>query len=165
MERLIKFFKPEKYVLDLKINKNEKKIGGKVEVVGEALNEVVKFHAVRLNVSDVVVNGEKCKFETDGEVLTVYNVPLGEAEIEIFYDGKLNENMQGAYLSNYEYKGKTETIVATQFESHYAREAFPCIDEPEAKAVFELSITLPEKSEDLVLANTENKTIVKNTTV
>ena len=165
MERLIKFFKPEKYVLDLKINKNEKKIGGRVEVVGEVLNEAVKFHAVRLNVSDVVVDGEKCKFETDGEVLTVYNVPLGEAEIEIFYDGKLNENMQGAYLSNYKYKGKTETIVATQFESHYAREAFPCIDEPEAKAVFELSITLPEKSEDLVLANTENKTIVKNTTV
>ena len=61
--------------------------------------------------------------------------------------------MEGAYISTYEYNGKTETIVATQFESHYAREAFPCIDEPEAKAVFELSIAVPEESKDIILSN------------
>ena len=61
--------------------------------------------------------------------------------------------MEGAYLSTYEYDGHVETIVATQFESHYAREAFPCIDEPAAKAVFEVNITVPDK-DDLVLVNT-----------
>ena len=153
MERLIKFFKPEKYVLDLDIDKDKKTIGGKVTVSGEVLSETVKFHAVRLNISDVSVNGKKCKFEADGEVLTVFDVSLGNATLEIFYDGKLNENMQGAYLSTYEYKGETQTIVATQFESHYAREAFPCIDEPEAKAVFDVKITISDP-EDLVLVNT-----------
>lgn len=152
MEHLFKYFKPEKYVLDLNINKHKKTIAGVVTVTGEVLNEVVKFHAVRLKISDVLVNEKKCKFEADGETLSVFDVELGEAEIKIFYDGKLNENMQGAYLSTYEYEGKTEIIVATQFESHYAREAFPCIDEPAAKATFDVKITTNDK-DDLILTN------------
>ena len=152
MERFLKYFVPEKYILDLDINKHKKTIGGVVTVTGEVLNEVVKFHAVRLDVSDVLINGKKCKFKADGEVLSVFDAELGKAEIKIFYEGKLNENMQGAYLSTYEYGGKTETIVATQFESHYAREAFPCIDEPAAKAEFDVKITTDDK-DDLVLMN------------
>ena len=159
MERLIKYFVPKKYVLDLSIDKHKKTIGGVVTVTGEVLSAVVKFHAVDLKVSDVLVKGKKVKFEADGKILTISDLKLGESEIEIFYEGTLNENMQGAYLSTYEYKDKIETIVATQFESHYAREAFPCIDEPAAKAVFELSITLPEKSDDIILANTLIKEI------
>ena len=153
VERFLKYFVPEKYVLDINIDKHKKTIGGKVLVSGEVLNEVVKFHAVDLKVSDVLVNDKKAKFKADGQVLTVFDVELGKAEIEIFYDGTLNENMQGAYLSYYKYKGKTETIVATQFESHYAREAFPCIDEPAAKAEFDVKITTPDK-DDLILVNT-----------
>ncbi len=152
MEHLIEYFRPEKYILELNIDKNKKTIGGKVLVAGEILNEVIKFHAVDLKISDVLVNDKKVKFKTDGKILEIFDVELGKAEVEIFYEGELNENMQGAYLSTYEYNGKTETIVATQFESHYAREAFPCIDEPEAKAVFELAITAG--ADDLVLSNT-----------
>ena len=154
MERLLNNFVPEKYKLNLLIDKNKKTIGGEVIVTGEVKNEVVKFHAVDLKVTDVLVNGEVAEFKADGKVLEIKNVSLGNAEIIIWYDGKLNENMQGAYLSTYEYEGKTETIVATQFESHYAREAFPCIDEPEAKAVFELTIGVPKGSDDIILTNT-----------
>lgn len=151
MEKYLDYFRPEKYILDLDIDKHKKHIGGVVTVTGEVLQEIVKFHAVELNISDVIVDGKKCKYKADGEILEIRNIELGNAEIEIHYSGKLREDMQGAYLSTYQYKGKTETIVATQFESHYAREAFPCIDEPAAKAVFELSITTPE--EELVLSN------------
>ncbi|MBR3324320.1 M1 family metallopeptidase [Candidatus Saccharibacteria bacterium] len=165
MELLLNYFKPEKYVLDINIDKYKKTIGGVVKVSGEVASETVKFHAVRLEVSKVLVDEKPVKFEADGEVLTVFDVELGKHEIKISYNGKLNENMQGAYLSTYKYKGKIETIVATQFESHYAREAFVCIDEPAAKAVFELSLTVPEGSEDLILANMDAKSVVKNTTV
>lgn len=163
MERFLKYFVPEKYILDLEIDKKAKKIGGKVKVFGKVLDEVVKFHAVGLKVSDVTCNGKKIKFKADGKTLTIFDVELGENEIEIFYDGTLNENMQGAYLSTYQYKDKTETIVATQFESHYAREAFPCIDEPAAKAVFALSLITDEG--DTVLSNMPIKSVVKNTTL
>ena len=172
MERLIKYFKPEKYILDLKVDKKKKYIGGEVSVVGEVLNEAVKFHAVNMKIKKVLVDDTEARFEHKDGILNVnvmflkhniksekHNIKnskhIPDAEkhnFKIFYDGKLNENMEGAYLSTYGYNGKTETIVATQFESHYAREAFPCVDEPEAKAVFELSITT--KDDDLVLSNT-----------
>ncbi len=152
MERLLEYFTPEKYVLNLTVDKGRKTIGGVVEVLGVAKAETVKFHAVGLSVSSVLVNDEKADFETRDGVLSVFKVPRSEIRVEIGYEGGLNENMQGAYLSTYEYQGRTEMIVATQFESHYAREAFPCIDEPAAKAVFELTITVPDK-DDLVLAN------------
>lgn len=153
MERLIEYFVPEKYVLDLAIDKYAKTIGGTVIITGRAKAENIKFHAVGLSVDSVVVNGEKVKFEVADGVLTLFNVPRSDLIVEVGYHGALNENMQGAYLSTYEHRGKTEVIVATQFESHYAREAFPCIDEPGAKAMFELSISIPEGSDDLVLAN------------
>ena len=153
MERLLDYFRPEEYLLDIVIDKNKKTIGGVVVVTGEVLEKTVKFHAVDLDISEVKVDGNDAKYEADGEVLVISGLNLGKAEILVRYAGKLNENMEGAYLSTYEYKGKTETIVATQFESHYAREAFPCIDEPEAKAVFKLSISVPDK-DDLILANT-----------
>lgn len=157
MERLIKYFKPERYILDLTVDKKKKYIGGEVTVVGEVLGEVVKFHAVNMKIKKVVVDEEEAEFEHKDGVLNVnvkflkHNNKNLKHTFKIFYDGKLNENMEGAYLSTYEYNGKTETIVATQFESHYAREAFPCVDEPEAKAVFELSITTD--SDDLILTN------------
>lgn len=162
MERLINYFVPEKYILDLEVDKGAKTIGGKVMVLGQVKAENIKFHAVGLSIDSVAVNGESAKFEVADGVLTVFKVSSGDLKVEIGYHGTLNENMQGAYLSTYEYDGKIEVIVATQFESHYAREAFPCIDEPGAKAVFELSISIPDGSEDIILSNTPEKERNKN---
>lgn len=151
MEKLIEYFIPERYILDIEVDKGKKTIGGVVKVIGEAKAENIKFHAVGLAVKEVFINGKKWDFECEDSVLTLFKVPKSDLAVEIEYEGALNENMQGAYLSTYEFEGKTEVIVATQFESHYAREAFPCIDEPAAKAVFELSITT--LAGDMVLSN------------
>ncbi len=153
MERFLDYFVPEKYCPELLIEKEEKRLSGFVIIEGEAKAETIKFHAVDFEISEVLVDGETTKFGYDGKEIVVGVVP-GPRTILIKFSRRLNENMQGAYLSTYEYNGKTEIVVATQFESHYAREAFPCIDEPAAKAVFELSIALPEGSDDLVLSNT-----------
>ena len=152
MERLLKYFKPEKYTLDINIDKHVKTIGGKVVISGEAKDEIIKLHAEGLEIDDVRVGVEKANFETANGILTLEKVPRGALDIEVVYHGSLNENMEGAYLSTYEYSGCEERIVATQFESHYAREAFPCIDEPAAKAIFELTITVPDE-DDLVISN------------
>lgn len=120
-----------------------------------------------------------CKYEYDGETLTIPITPkmaphfykpqsLGdvvdpyqdpyqpELYFKITYRTRLNDNMQGCYLSTYQWNGAEQRIIATQFESHYAREAFPCIDEPAAKAIFSLTLSVPDLSElDVVLANTQ----------
>ena len=146
MERFLDYFVPDHYNLDFSIDKFKKTIEGKVNVVGKALNETIKFHAVGLKISKVMVNGKDAEFKADDKVLEVYNVFLSPAvDIIIEYSGILNENMEGAYLSTYEYEGRKEIIVTTQFESHYAREAFPCVDEPAAKA------TLPRRRRCLLI--------------
>lgn len=78
-----------------------------------------------------------------------------DIDLKIIFSTKLNRNMEGCYLSSYNHNGKGRKIVTTQFESHYAREAFPCIDEPAAKAVFDLTLIVPDydPSCDVVLAN------------
>ena len=157
VEKFLDYFVPDTYVLTLNIDKNAKTIGGHVGVTGTPLAKKIKFHAVNLDVTNVLIKGKPAKFKVKNNVL---EIEVGEKAVgtffgvHIYYNGKLNENMQGAYLSTYEYEGKTETIVATQFESHYAREAFPCIDEPAAKAIFHVNINLPEGSDDIVLVNT-----------
>lgn len=153
MERLLNYFIPEKYELKLRFDLEKKKFSGEVNIAGEVKNKTVKFHAVNLEIKSASVNGKPVKYDVGDGVLSLLEVELGEADVEIVYEGILNENMEGAYLSTYKYKGKTESIIATQFESHYAREAFPCIDEPEAKAVFALKIEMPEKFDGIVLSN------------
>ncbi|CAG7815096.1 unnamed protein product [Allacma fusca] len=52
------------------------------------------------------------------------------------------ERMTGLYLSNYTDPATKDIkyIAITQFESIYARKAFPCFDEPDLKATFDVSI-------------------------
>lgn len=76
------------------------------------------------------------------------------ATFKIEYEAPISSNMQGCYLSSYNYNGEKQEIITTQFESHYAREAFPCIDEPAAKATFGLVLLTPDiRLGDVVLTN------------
>ena len=161
MERLLKSFVPERYDIWLALDKEEKRFEGEVLISGVAKDEDVKLHAVGLAVHEVQVNGEAHEFKVQEGLLVIPKVSVGEVEIRVRYAGRLNENMEGAYLSTYEYEGRIEKIVATQFESHYAREAFPCVDEPAAKAVFALTILLPEGTDETVLSNMPVKKVDK----
>lgn len=152
VERLVEYFVPERYGLKLFIDKSKKRAEGIVRISGEAKKNLIKFHASGLEIETVLLGAKELEYEDEDDILTVGGMNEGLVEdLEIHYSLELNEQMQGIYLSSYEYEGKTETIVATQFESHYARQAFPCIDEPEAKAVFDVSIAVPD--DDVVIGN------------
>src|SRR3989344_3995235 len=71
------------------------------------------------------------------------NLPAGKARLKLVFRGVLNDRMHGFYRSSFEHEGKRKHIATTQFESTDARRAFPCFDEPSAKAVFDVSLTVP----------------------
>ncbi|MBR0480491.1 M1 family metallopeptidase [Candidatus Saccharibacteria bacterium] len=190
MERLINYFKPDNYKLQLNIDKHKGTARGRVTITGEPKGDVIKLHAKNLTIDRILLDGNEVKWEVD----------RGENEIVIFatrvdypcrhrgnrtttrlaslrtvatnndfvfilidYHFTLNTNMMGCYLSSYQLNGKEEKLVSTQFESHYARECFPCVDEPGAKATFDLEITVPDL-DDTVIANTPALNVVENTT-
>ena len=69
----------------------------------------------------------------------------GEITIDLKFQGILNDRLLGFYRSQYTQNGKTKYLATTQFEAADARRAFPCWDEPEAKATFDISIIADNK--------------------
>jgi len=69
----------------------------------------------------------------------------GKATISLKFEGVLNDRLLGFYRSQYKQGNKTKYLATTQFEAADARRAFPCWDEPEAKATFEISIIADNK--------------------
>lgn len=69
----------------------------------------------------------------------------GKVAIDLKFQGILNDRLLGFYRSQYVQNGKTKYLATTQFEAADARRAFPCWDEPEAKATFEISIIADNK--------------------
>ena len=68
--------------------------------------------------------------------------------LEIHFIGSVNNQMAGFYRSNYkDTKGKDKVVASTQFEALDARRAFPCVDEPSAKATFVVTMIVPASME------------------
>jgi len=67
----------------------------------------------------------------------------GHAKINLRFTGTFNEQLVGFYQSRF---GETEeqVLAVTQFESTHARRCFPCFDEPAFKAVFSITLTVPD---------------------
>ncbi len=64
----------------------------------------------------------------------------GDYSLEVEFEAPITTGMTGIYPCFFKDGDTDKQLIATQFESHHAREAFPCIDEPEAKAVFNLTL-------------------------
>ncbi len=109
------------------------------------------------------------KTDAKKEEITIIfkNKIKGTSFVEIEFTGELNDRLLGFYRSQYKQNGKTKYLATTQFEAADARRAFPCWDEPKAKATFDISIiagntftaisNMPIKSKKRI----KNKTLYK----
>ena len=155
VKHFIETFVPEHYDLFLDLNRADKTFSGKVTITGEAKTSKISLHQKDLTVEAVEVAGQARPFtlDKDNEALYIELEAAGSVVVTITYTGKITDNMTGIYPSYYTVDGVKKEIISTQFESHFAREAFPSVDEPEAKATFDLALKFDQEEDELVLSN------------
>ena len=105
--------------------------------------------------SDGTRNDATASFDLEMERVTFVcqrTIPSGPSTLHVQFTGILNDKLVGFYASSYEADdGTTKVIATTQMEATDARRAFPCWDEPDAKAVF--AITLVVTSSLMAVSN------------
>ena len=155
VEHYIETFVPEHYDLFLDLSRETKTFSGKVTITGQAKSDRISLHQKDLEIASVEVAGQTRPFTVDNENEALH-IELAEArsvELVIAFSGKITDNMTGIYPSYYTVDGVKKEVLSTQFESHFAREAFPCVDEPEAKATFDLALRFDQAEGELALSN------------
>lgn len=156
VSHLVESFVPDNYNLSLVFDRVGRNYTGTVTIKGvvtEAATDV-RVHAKDLAIASVTMDGKAATFslENDDEVaITHPDIAPGPHTFVISFSAAITDGMHGIYPCYFEHDGVKKELIATQFESHYAREAFPCIDEPAAKATFD--VTLTTETDITVLGN------------
>jgi aminopeptidase N len=104
----------------------------------DGVGKIVKADEIRVNVKDTTVT-----------FVFPESIPKSSSIVlTIDFVGCLNNQMAGFYRSHYtDTKGNDKVVASTQFEALDARRAFPCVDEPAAKATFLLTLEVPSDLE------------------
>ena len=104
MEQLAKYFTPELYEIELRINKDTEQVQGRVKIQGVAKSSTVKLHAKNLKINQLTINQRPVTFTEDAESETIsFASQASDAEIiiEVRYSLQLSHGMTGLYLSTY----------------------------------------------------------------
>ncbi|TSO26934.1 M1 family metallopeptidase [Lactobacillus sp. LL6] len=162
VKRFYETFHPEHYDLFIDVNRGKKLISGTSTITGEAQDDTVFINQKYMTISAVRADGEDVEFEVSDkdEAIKINLGRTGKTTIAIDYTAPLTDTMMGIYPSYYEFNGEKKQIIGTQFETTFARQAFPSVDEPEAKATFTLSLKWDEKPGEIALANMPETEVV-----
>ncbi|MCY4193405.1 MAG: M1 family metallopeptidase, partial [bacterium] len=144
---------PRRYELRLEPDLEAFTFAGAVAVdveVQEQVGEIV-LNAAELEISGghldgVALAGVEYDDEHERAVLRL-GAPAspGPARLHLSFSGLLNDQLRGFYRSTFtDGDGQERVIATTQFESTNARRAFPCWDEPDLKATFEVTLVVPD---------------------
>ncbi len=176
MKRLFEGFEPKNYRIQINPDRDTMRLSGTVIIEGQKTgrpSQRLTFHQKDLQITGAEIvrhdkkspatlqpsrishhqNFNEVRLHTDE---TLYP---GRYTITMHFTGKITDGMHGIYPCYYDIDGKKQALIATQFESHHAREAFPCIDEPAAKATFDLIVISPKG--EAILGNTPIKNQVE----
>jgi aminopeptidase N len=146
VSRLIDHFRPTHYNLSLNLQRTERVFSGIVTIEGLSTEgaKTVSVHSKDLSIESINLDGKTATWWNGvNDELHIDRPETAEAThiITIAFSGTITDAMHGLYPCYYEHDGIKKELLATQFESHHAREVFPCVDEPEAKATFDVTLT------------------------
>ena len=160
--RLLDTFTPNHYNLTLDLTRAEKKeFSGTVIISGDSTGESISLHSKGLTIQSATIDNQPADVsfgEFDELRLSQPNLKNRKHTIRIDFSGNITDAMHGLYPCYFTHNGVKKQLFATQFESHHAREVFPCVDEPAAKAEYDLTLitrpgitvlgNMPVKSEE-----------------
>ena len=160
--RLTSDIKPTHYTLHLTPNLETFTFGGKITININVDTDKYKYippfaiHCKDIEILSIKTNHIVCNnfaIDEDNELLVIFpdNIPNDRLQLCIEYNGVICDDLTGFYKSKHTENGVEHLIATTQFESTYARKAFPCFDEPMFKATFDIIMT--HDSKYMVLSN------------
>ena len=142
--RLLDTFTPNHYNLTLDLtHAEEKEFSGTVIISGDSTSESISLHSKGLTIQSATIDNQPADVsfgEFDELRLSQPNLKNGKHTILINFFGTITDAMHGLYPCYFTHDGIKKQLFATQFESHHAREVFPCVDEPAAKAEYDLTL-------------------------
>ena len=118
----------------------------------------IRLDSVDISVHSVKLSGKEAIFTLipEEQALSIENTYGKDAILEIEFGGSIPRLLTGLYLA----KAKNGNIFTTQFESTGARRMFPCIDHPEYKATFDISVEIDGDLD--AISNMPSSSEVKN---
>lgn len=158
--RLTDQVEPLKYNLKLKVDPAKSNFSGKTQISIDVKShqDNIFIHGKDLVIKNtflVNAKGENLpvkvnQTKVDGVIRlsTSEGFSKGKYQLSLIYQAPFNTNLQGLYSV----KDGNEYYAFTQFESIFARYAFPSFDEPAFKTPFDLELTIPENMKGI--ANT-----------
>jgi tricorn protease interacting factor F2/3 len=135
------------YQIELDFDLEKKIYEGKEKIfLNLDKEDLIKIDSVDLKIKELKVNDKEVNFEIAQDNILIKNgFQKGENTIFINFEGELKEVLGGIYLSKYKDKEEEKYLITTQFEPIEARKAFPCFDDPDKKATFDLTLTFPKE--------------------
>ncbi len=146
-------FIPERYHLRIEPDLQSFRCPGVVTIHGRLEHET---SSIRLDARELSIDRVEIQVDDDAlpEVGFTVNseeqaldIDLGRAysggvTATVCFTAAISDGLSGLYRSSYREDGSLRYMAVTQFEEIDARAAFPCVDRPGAKAVFDIEFVL-----------------------
>ena len=146
------------YHLDLAVDYRTLAFRGHLRIEGIPDGEELYLNSVGLAVSGAHAGTTPLQVRTDEahQELVLTGLPPGASSIELDYAGTvLTDKLVGFYRSHF----GDEYLLTTQFAASEARRMLPCIDRPDRKAVFHVSVNVDKNLQ--VIFNTPAQSSVE----
>ncbi|MCL5786152.1 MAG: M1 family metallopeptidase [Candidatus Thermoplasmatota archaeon] len=132
--------KVARYDISLDLTDPNLSYTGKETIVFSETAPELGLNSVGLQITSIRSDNGDLPFSIDGEKNKINIVNDGPSRIiEIEFSGKVEKSLMGMYYAD----SPGGRMISTQFEATGARMVFPCFDEPEYKAVFGISLSVP----------------------
>ncbi|XP_022905307.2 aminopeptidase N-like [Onthophagus taurus] len=152
-QKLPETVKPENYYLTIDTDLVTLRFSGtvKIDVKASSVTNIIYLHSKDLTIQNVTLSnqntplGIRHSFNTTSDLLIINSdtqlMPTFSYQIEIKFQGNLGKENVGYYRAYYLDENKVnKTMAVTHLEATNARRAFPCFDQPNFKAKFQINL-------------------------